>query len=759
MNFYFLIFISIFETLHFNKISKLCYKYDNELIIKNFDKNDYINISQCYLNESIVRIVSNQKSVINSNILMDLEENNIERLVQIEVIKFKGIDLSSKIFQSPIDIDYPSISARQIQFDFYKQNEIISEKDCNSVIIFDSFEAVFKNLQQIFSLTDCVYKQNICAFVFKNSFIKYLKFDYFYKSSLKKNYLQFTTDMVLNSTLNSQILSVEFNELFWIDLNLNLFNKQVFKKTLNLAILGSINNIQSDIFSYFNRIENIEFTLTNLEGFLHKGLNWTKFIKNYKRKVRLNFNNYPTIFSNLYEYPEEDWCLFQNSINNQNIMIYSELESYQLNKSRNLSCVLIGFLGNHGLHELFSLDWFKDFCNSSLNYYISLLEKCNKISCYNRINVSSNDLIDYYDFKKAFYDLESTFEFILDPVISVTGILSNLLIIHVMKKRQFKKDFKEKMYLYIWYNSIFNIAILLLDVIEYFNKCNQYSDLICPVFYETIFSQYIFIVFNFLKFFLQFCSNFTILFFSIERSANLINFDSKHSMRLMLFVENHFLKILFSFGLAFSIVKLFEYKINEMYIDSEFPSQLHVTDDLNGHNFIIILLIIFITDLVSNFFIGILNLVVDIQMFFKYRKIIKEKIRLSTILLNSSKGKPSIENNLLKYIILFSSINFIFRLPELILFFISKYFNLKNMLAIFIPILDTSKLNFSALNEFEDFCFFKKNCQKLLKTSQTIFKISFVSNIFVLFFTNKTFKKKMKIYFSCLKQNIKPKSF
>ena len=147
-------------------------------------------------------------------------------------------------------------------------------------------------------------------------------------------------------------------------------------------------------------------------------------------------------------------------------------------------------------------------------------------------------------------------------------------------------------------------------------------------------------------------------------------------------------------------------------------------------------------------------------MFFKYKKLIKEKMSLTNILFAlDNTNKKSFNKSLLKYIILFSSINFVYRFPQLILYFILKYYKFKYSL----DLSSSSSVNNTDFDpnkwhnwsQFGYFCHFKKNCQNLFQISEQFFKISFISNFFILFFTNKTFRKKMKIFLMNFKINFK----
>ena len=79
--------------------------------------------------------------------------------------------------------------------------------------------------------------------------------------------------------------------------------------------------------------------------------------------------------------------------------------------------------------------------------------------------------------------------------------------------------------------------------------------------------------------------------------------------------------------------------------------------------------------------------------------------------------------------------NFILILPEIILFSFANYYNLQ---------LSIDDLSPKILNDFEFFCYMDHNCDKVLKFSQIVSKISFISSFLALYFMNKTFRNTFK---------------
>ena len=545
---------------HLFEINQFCFTYDTDLVIRNFDQFDNFNLSSCYNNESSIRIVPRLHIILDSNLSIDQTKMNLSNLFQIEIFKLKGIDLKAKVFMFPtIDLLQLSIlNIRKSYFNFYNQDSIVSEKDCQSLEIYDSFMSLFENLQNTLSFMDCIYNQKICTFIFKNSNINFLIFNYFLSTTLRKNYLQFSSLSLVNSTLNSSIISIQFTDAFWISLDISLLNDQVFKSLKYFAFYGHIYNIQIDLFTYFDNIELIGFKLNNLQTFVHRGLNWTHYISNMNSfKIKLTLENSKQLFSIGYKYPDEDYCLFKSLISSKYLIVYADLDMYQSNDT-NLSCVLISFLVNHYLFELTYLEWFKNCCVQNLSHFFDLVETCQKIECSVEISYLDdlNTQTFYHDFINTIYNLELGFDAFFKPLISIIGILLNVLIYRLIKDN--KKDFKEKMYMYVKLSSLINICILLLDFMGYVYECSKNNPyLYCSFINETFLAQYIFILRNFLRNFFEFCSNFTMLFFSIDRSMNLGKWSSQRLLKFLKYFEDHFLILLFSIWFLFNLIKFF----------------------------------------------------------------------------------------------------------------------------------------------------------------------------------------------------------
>ena len=741
MIFFYLVLINVLTDFSYTEMSQFCNTFTNTLNVKNFDNFSYLNVSSCFLNESALRLIPKVNLILNNDLIVDLKEKKFRSLNGIEIFYLKGIDVSSSMFgyypYKPFPICF---NIKNSKFMFYYKNKMISENDCDSGEIYDSFYSLFYYVPGTLTLMDCIYPETICILAFKNARIKYLTFNNLFSSSVKKNYLKFSKKSGLNFSLNSDVINVQFNEFYRINFDSSILNEQVFKLVKYIYLYGSINKIQIDLFYKFDFIEGVAFQLYNLKQFVHLGLNWTNYLRNNATKIEIGLYNYEKLLSSLYDYPNEDWCLFKDAIDNKRISLYSE----DYNSYTNLSCVLIGFLKNRNLDELVKNEWYKTCCIDDPSILIKMLNNCSKIyKCsFDEVDKNISDqTFDYYELVQLVYNFDFFFEFIIEPVVIIFGILANCLVIYVLKSKNNRKDFLEKMYSYIFYNSVFNLMILLLDLIGYIYKCSLNGFGYCPRIRETIVVQYIFILINFMQNFFGFCSNMSMLLFSIERFTKVINNSSKRLDKFLKYFDKFYLSILFSLGFIINLCKLFEYKANSLYDSLNFPDQLEV-EDFNSQLFCLMFFLLLISSqFLSNFLIQILNLLIDIIMFVKYKNIVKERAKIESTITSLRKKETLTSNKLLRMIISFASVNFLLRLPEIVVFCVLKYYQLTFSNKRFLYFKLNQYIKFSNM---EYYCYNRKNCEKILKGFQVLFKVSFLLNIFILYFMNKIFRNKVK---------------
>ena len=171
-----------------------------------------------------------------------------------------------------------------------------------------------------------MHPHTLCSYIFKYSSIRTLIFSSVSNSFLLKNRLHFnaSNDTEIRS-LKSLLLEFKYEILDNTHLNRNVFKNIDF-----LLISGVLNEIESDTFSRFNFLKTIFIQLDNLKEFFRASNN--KWIAVLNDEINVNMSdanlslsfirqnimslifiyiNELSSFSQNYEYPNEDRCLFK----------------------------------------------------------------------------------------------------------------------------------------------------------------------------------------------------------------------------------------------------------------------------------------------------------------------------------------------------------------------------------------------------------------------------------------------------------------
>ena len=128
-------------------------------------------------------------------------------------------------------------------------------------------------------------------------------------------------------------------------------------------------------------------------------------------------------------------------------------------------------------------------------------------------------------------------------------------------------------------------------------------------------------------------------------------------------------------------------------------------------------------------------------MFIKYKNAMKEKAKLESTITSLRKKETLSSNKLLRMILSFALVSFFLRLPEIVTFCVLKYYQLTFSTKRFLFFNQNQNIRYTTM---EYYCYSRKKCEKILKGFQVLFKVSFLLNIFILFFMNKVFRNKVK---------------
>lgn len=690
----------------------------------NFDTfNDIKNCNITYNIKPYLQIIPKNEILIDYNfdIYSILGDKDLKNLDTLEMINFKGIDLNANnIFSIFKRFSFSFVYSK---LNFYFNNRLLQPADCT----YDSFRTKTTFFSNFNSLTFYFvkYTEDLCPYVFNQVFAHRISILDITNSFLNKNSLSF---LKLNATeyskennivIKNLVLSLKYEAL-----TARIMDKYAFRNVFELRITGFLNGIQTDLFSYFIALKNIDLRVDNFKDFFHKGNKWMIYlnskwkIKNmdnynefvtYRKNfltIRFEYRKVLTLINQIYEYPNEDFCLFHHFPHDQ-----INLPMIVPGKRIECSCTLlyliqyyeyyinINYTANTSIYQ--DSYYYGNLEDTDASYTIlychdkHLEHKLKDCNFDTRIKFCKKDdfLIDSYDSSFnlnnnidllfLFKWLQFVFSIVLQPILSTLGIINNLLTILVIKNKTKRKNFKDPMYTHIFINSIFNILYCFITEFKLINECLFFtSSVFCSSVYQTEPAQYFKIIFiEYLGNVFKYCKNVSFISFclsryilSLNKTKGFYGYFKKINLKLYVF-------LLVVVSALLSIYKLFEYKVVESH-DPEFnfPNETfnNTSCNLNYYSscrlFIIIKLInTFLNDILT----FILVLIIDILLINDYGKYLNGKKKI-----NGNKGQNDEEYKIKKkkitrMVIINGLFYVIFYFPEFISTLVMSIFSIK----------------------------------------------------------------------------------
>ena len=725
--------------IKFSLYSTVEYSYESNIFkIQNFEKFQNINNSEIYFNASMIYFIPNNFVTLDKKI--HLNNENYYSVQMVFYYFLSGIDiLNSNLLLNGINQDVIMVYVLKSDFNIFFNKTWIKQKlNCENVSNI-SFDPLSISTSVQLSLEDNLYPTKTCPFIFKNSSLNWINFNSMKDSMIKRSFIQFFNFEKLD--LNCKILNVQFSNVYRLKLSNLILEKNVFKLTETFGIDGILNQFENDyIFFYLNNINYMYFSLNNFCEFLSYGLTWIKWIKyNQANTTTIVFKKNSRYFEEKYDFPEEDFCLMKDLVENKKI--YLQLDYLQdLESFENISCTLLVLVRKINIDTLNNILAFDTCCEKNFSIFKNkYLTKCmvkdrfKKCLNTNLVHDSMN-LKDYYEMAQFFTII---FEIIIQPVICLIGIQMNLTIIYLFKSSQNRKQFDMEIFNFLYFNSIFNLIILSIDFIKITNYCTDFNLNICFSMKFTYLAQYLFIFFNFLERFLTFCSNFTMLIFTIKR---LIFFNINPSRLCKKFAripDKIILLTILFLGILLNTAKLIEYEINKDITQNDFPiTIIHKSYQSRDQLDILIFIFYFILslDFLFTFLFYIANLSIDIKLFYCLKNFFQRKIILNTVnyFTNNVQQYEKKKTNTFKMILFYGVFNFVTRTPEFVLSSV-----------IFIHYLNEEKIFFGndKLQNKNELIFGENTItDNLLKLFMVTNKLNYLSNFFILYFFNKIFR-------------------
>jgi hypothetical protein len=567
------------------------------------------------------------------------------------------------------------------------------------------------------------YFKKICPYIFLNTYVNRLTFNDISNSLIMKNQLEFL-DVDDDDLSNSNLIFLSV-VLVYENVTSRLINPQVFKYMEILYITGVLNDIQMDLFSFFDKIKLISINLYNLKELIHSNYKWMSYI-NSKVAVTLsdpfnvrenigyavlfqiiqkqnNFKENPfmvTTFNKAYTYPDEDFCIFKE-FPHDHLVYPIIISSIRLE----CTCSIIWLIQYSKFYLKEDLSDYKisnyhfeykeiyvdDYINHTVKFCIGdnlnkriadckfkeKLKLCNTTE-FKTEAVSKFALNNDYDVLYFIKWLELVILVFLQPLFCLIGIITNSLTISTIKNKTFSSKMTDNMYKHIFMNSIFNLLFCILTILKIINICVLESSF-CSSIYKDVSSQYFKIIGEFfLGNVFKLCANFSYISFAFSRyclSASKKNGFYKRFDKLNL--KFYYLFIIL-FSVLLSVFIFFEYNINKEYnLYKSYPYKYYDIDvcfysdaKLYCNLFKTLNLI---NDFIKNILFYILNTIIDLLLFLHARTVLNNKKNLfkeKSKLENAIKTKEKINKMVVANGIIFSIAYF----PELIINLLLLYY-------------------------------------------------------------------------------------
>ena len=580
---------------------------------------------------------------------------------------------------------------------FYREEKLIrSCEDLNNTTAKSIFqmgspkEGLWKVLFQ-----NSIFQENLCPLVFQNAFIDRIFFRGLIKSFYKTNVLSFSREN-LTQGINSKIRAIILYSAYNIDLDLNFLNPSVFEHLTEIFAMDQIGSIEANLFVNLKQVFNLELEARYTKRLMHKGIDW---INRWNRGiVKVDFNDSQSIsdyFSyrtyikiRFFEYqkvsdvfPDEDFCIYKDYPFEQLVILHQRNTLSAGSIRTDFSCTfqwliqyyptIVKFYPN----DYYYWDWeSRTAINATVNQLNHSKTHCDfkrLHSLCERSNYQIKDVLDesdIYNIGKKTTVIVS----ILSYIICLFGIVTNAIVVWIISSEKTADVFKDiKLYSYLRLNSIFNILILVIELLSWISECSNTYDALCPEIRKYIPVQFFKIVFKEgLVTTLRFMCNFVYLAFSLSR----ISLIGKDHALLVEFISNvsvlryTILTSLISAGL--SVVKGFRYKVNYDHSELSYPIrvELDISNDLTSSKdgFFIANSI---CDLFNYVVFVFIHVSIDIYMVVRLRRTLNEKLMKLKDQINASKFQSKLKENddsvnkAIKMVVLNTIFSVLFKMP------------------------------------------------------------------------------------------------
>ena len=736
-------------------------------------------VKSCQIKELIIRPKKENSLKLKSGLidyksLIEYTKSfNKNQEVIFELFNGFQVNLFDEI-KSDIILNDTAISFLYCTLDFYSGDKLLKscqdfQEATNSTNIRSIFQLLSKNYLKI-ELSET--KNKICPLVFKDLEIYKLEIigeNTFYSKRL------LTISPEKFQDLNVIITKIEI-DIDNADLDFDFLHPSVFKNLKSIIIHSKMRKIDENLFHILKNVTHILIKLDYMRSLMHKnGIEW---IRNINKDVNCDLNNSSQIREYSHQkrlkfiqheleikskslplrvvFPDEDFCLYKDfPINQLVVMIVTPNNKTESEKPKiDIGCTYLWLTRSYKKLA-------KVYKNKELRFLLDSEEyksisKCNfdeRLKLCNSSNFKRRHITTVFEISQIMFIFEVILN-ISSYILSILGLVSNLLIIITISSKLNKTDFKEfKQYDYLRLNSICNCLILIIHITTWLNDCIYPFQVFCPIIRKTIFMQYFKIVVqDVLMTALRFMNSFTYIGFAFNR-ISLIGKDHNKLVKLMCEISiKKFTGLTIVISIGLSVIKFFEYDINPGIAIYSYPISYNYISSLNENKPNIVFFILnFISDILNHLVLLLVNLVIDIGMILKLKQTLNERFEkfkeYSTI---DQQNKKKTENqtvldNAISMVILNTSLNLLLKLPT------SSY----SLIYLFYNIYRQYKVPYVSENRhlerfFKRFCIEGNFCEMILKLSDFLYLLS-ISLQFVFY---KHYDKKLN---SAIKKKFGPK--
>lgn len=599
------------------------------------------------------------------------------------------------------------------------------------------------------------YKRKICPLLFQNTNVKnffiFALVDTFYK----KNVINFENSPYFNSIVNALYIKNTENVI----LDENLLSQKLFTNVEIVTLEGKFNRIQQNTFVNFTKLKLIRLDIYFARNLLHKGFVWIRAINdNIKVKLEdrdqvlkfvnkaivIDINHPESVMKDFLQtanevFPDEDFCLYVNFPFDQLVRL-SVSDGINRNFLFNFTCTY-HFIRrqNRFLYDYFLVLYFRE----SILHDFENISHCNFDQMSKNCNSNNFQLdFDYQIFRQYIIIFDFITLIIINPTICIIGLILTLSIVFFLKQNKLKPSH----YLFFITYSILCFIYFLLTLSGLVNECPFHNGIFCSKLWTLKYAQlYKIFVLNFINGTIKFMINSIIIGFTYSRFLVIKQSSESKLSRRINFKTCLITSLII--GLSLNVLNFIFVIPNYIEPFANYPFNL-IEDDLifKSNIGIILKYLNLLYEIATNFFLFIINVIIDWILCLNFRKVVKKNLHLKKIL-NVNSKISKLKNSDLKH----------FKIT-LMISIVNTFFKLFQTLPVIYSFLHFFSLTSSIETLFDSFIVkicYKFNLDILIKhLCHVSFSFSLLLNIFFYFFLDHNIQRYFAQFWKIFKNKL-----